>query len=203
MRHGSRFMASTTVLSALLSLLIQAACLAMPWETRAEASEAFWTLLRQPGHAVLIRHADAPGSGDPPGFRLDDCRTQRNLGPEGRAQARRVGEAFRARGITVARVLSSQWCRCRETAELMALGPPVEAFPALNSLFHDRSRAGEQMRDIRALLAGLKSDQLIVLATHHATILELTGIAVGSGEMVAVRIEAGGAPKVAGRLRVH
>lgn len=185
------------------AIAVLALCLAIVAVDRAQASDAFWALLRQPGHAVLIRHADAPGGGDPRGFRLDDCSTQRNLGPEGRAQARRIGEAFRARGIKVARILSSQWCRARETAELMALGPAVETFPALNSLFHDRSRAPEQMRDIRALLASLKPDELIVLATHHATILELTGIAVGSGEMVAVRIEAGGAPKVAGRLRVE
>lgn len=186
-----------------LMLPVLVTCLAALGAAPAQASDAFWALLRQPGHAVLIRHADAPGGGDPQGFRLDDCRTQRNLGPEGRAQARRVGAAFRARGIKVARVLSSQWCRAQETATLMALGPAIETFPALNSLYHDRSRAPEQMRDIRALLASLKPDELIVLATHHATILELTGIAVGSGEMVAVRIEPGGVPKVAGRLRIE
>lgn len=186
----------------MLSVLLGAFALAICGSVPAKASDAFWALLRQPGHAVLIRHADAPGGGDPQGFRLDDCRTQRNLGTQGRAQARRIGEAFHARGIKVTRVLSSQWCRCRETAELMALGPTIETFPALNSLFHDRSRATEQMRDIRALLAGLKPDELVVLATHHATILELVGLAVGSGEMVAVKIEAGGVPKVAGRLRI-
>ena len=186
-----------------VAMVVLALCLAIVAVDRARASDALWALLREPSHAVLIRHADAPGGGDPQGFRLDDCSTQRNLGPEGRAQARRVGEAFRARGIKVARVLSSQWCRAQETATLMALGPAIETFPALNSLYHDRSRAPEQMRDIRALLASLKPDELIVLATHHATILELTGIAVGSGEMVAVRIEPGGVPKVAGRLRIE
>ena len=77
-----------------------------------------WLLLKQPGHVVFMRHSDAPGSGgygDPPGFELEDCATQRNLSDEGRAHARRTGEAFRKRGIAFDRVLTSPWCRCKET----------------------------------------------------------------------------------------
>ncbi len=83
-----------------------------------------WALLKQPGHVVFMRHSDAPGSGgygDPPGYRLDDCATQRNLSDEGRAHARRTGEAFKKHGVVFDRVLTSPWCRCKETAQL-ALG---------------------------------------------------------------------------------
>ena len=81
--------------------------------------EATWKLLAGGGQAVLIRHAiTTPGVGDPPGFRLEECSTQRNLTDEGRGHARRVGEAFRARKIPLARVMSSPWCRCLETARL-------------------------------------------------------------------------------------
>ena len=83
------------------------------------ASEHLWTHLKAGGQVVLIRHAiTTPGVGDPPGMRLDDCSSQRNLTDEGRRDARRLGEAFRARGLPVDRVLSSPWCRCLETARL-------------------------------------------------------------------------------------
>ncbi|HZN31975.1 MAG TPA: histidine phosphatase family protein, partial [Xanthobacteraceae bacterium] len=85
---------------------------------------ALWAALRAGGHVALIRHtATIGGAGDPPGFRLDDCATQRNLTEQGRAQARRLGETFRAESVPVGKVLSSQWCRCRETVALMGLDP--------------------------------------------------------------------------------
>ena len=97
------------------------------WACGAAAEEpaaALWDALRAGGHVALIRHAATTGgAGDPPGFRLDDCTTQRNLTDRGRAEARRLGERLRAEGIAVGKVLSSQWCRCRETADLMELGP--------------------------------------------------------------------------------
>src|SRR5687768_8648793 len=78
----------------------------------AEASESMWTALRSKKAIALLRHAEAPGIGEPPGFTLGDCSTQRNLSPEGRAQAVATGERFRANGIAAAAVYSSQWCRC-------------------------------------------------------------------------------------------
>src|SRR3546814_19163678 len=94
----------------------------------AETEEALWAALKQGGHVAIMRHATAPGFGDPEGFRLNDCSTQRNLSDAGRAQARRIGDAIRAHGVTIGRVLSSRWCRCLETAALLGLGP-VEAYP--------------------------------------------------------------------------
>src|SRR5262245_2403480 len=87
--------------------------------TAVAADEEVWALLKGGGQVILIRHAiTTPGVGDPPGMRVDDCSTQRNLTDEGRRDARRVGETFRTRGLVVDRVLSSPWCRCLETARL-------------------------------------------------------------------------------------
>src|SRR5512137_714544 len=115
--------------------------------------------LRQGGHALLIRHAQTePGVGDPPGLRLDDCRTQRNLSTAGREQARAIGEALRARGIPVAEVRSSQWCRCLDTARLAFAGhAPVRAWPALDSFFDDRSVEPDRTRELRAAIAAVPS----------------------------------------------
>ena len=83
-----------------------------------------WAALRAGGHVALVRHgATAGGAGDPPGFRLDDCATQRNLTDKGRAEARRLGDQFRSEDVAVGKLMSSQWCRCQETAALMDLGP--------------------------------------------------------------------------------
>ena len=101
------------------------------------ADDAVAERLQEPGAVLLIRHALAPGVGDPDGFRLDDCATQRNLSDEGRRQARAIGDWLRARGIGQAHVYSSQWCRCLETAALLDLGPVTE-LPALNSFFERR-----------------------------------------------------------------
>src|SRR5690606_14411439 len=96
----------------LLCAALALAGLALPAATLAQ--DEAWSLLRQRGYAVLMRHSDAPGYGDPPGYRLDDCATQRNLSEEGRAHARRIGESFRERGVRFDRVLTSPWCRCKE-----------------------------------------------------------------------------------------
>lgn len=160
------------------------------------AGEDVWPALREGRAAALLRHALAPGGGDPPGFRLDDCATQRNLSGEGRAQARALGALFRANGIAAATVLSSAWCRCRETAALMALGPVGHA-PALDSVFADRAAGPARTAALRALLAAWRGGPL-VLVTHQVNITALTGIFPASGEGVAVRT--GGEAEVLGRF---
>ena len=99
----------------------------------ATSEEAAWNALRAGGIA-LFRHANAPGVGDPPGMRLDDCSTQRNLDEDGRIQARRIGDAFRSRNIQMGAVLASQWCRATETAQLAFPGL-VRVDPVFNSFF--------------------------------------------------------------------
>src|SRR6266545_6979699 len=96
----------------------------------ADDSRDAWAALVNGSHVALIRHGNAPPGhgGDPPGFKIDDCATQRNMDERGRAQARALGEAFRRHGVRVDKVLSSPWCRCLETARLMALGPIENAW---------------------------------------------------------------------------
>ncbi len=140
-----------------------------------------WAALKKPGTIVLFRHAIAPGGGDPPGHSLDDCNTQRNLDDEGRAQARRIGERFRAQGIKVEAVLSSQWCRTRETARLAFPGLPKDA-PAFNSFFSDRSNEAAQTAAARRQLLAWRGTGVLVVVTHQVNITALTGIAPASGE---------------------
>lgn len=147
---------------------------------------SLWSSLRAGGNIVLIRHAIAPGGGDPPGFRLDDCSTQRNLSEQGRKQARSIGAAFRSRGVPVERVLTSQWCRCKDTAELLDLAT-VHEYPVLNSFFSDRSTALEQTEALRRFVAEAAPQGNIVLVTHQVNITELTGVFPSSGEMVVIR----------------
>ena len=163
-----------------------------------------WAVLKQPGHVVFMRHSDAPGSGgygDPPGYRLDDCATQRNLSEEGRAHARRTGEAFRRNGIGFDRVLTSPWCRCKETAEL-AMGKAAEVFTPLSNLVGRSEHREPQVKALKAYLAGLDGKTRVLLVTHGIVINALTGIQPASGEMVIVKPGPGGEPKVAGRLQV-
>jgi broad specificity phosphatase PhoE len=158
-----------------------------------------WASLRAPGHFALIRHALAPGTFDPPGFRIDDCATQRNLSDEGRAQAARIGDLFRANGIAAARVFSSQWCRCLETATLLKLGD-VTPQPLLNSFAQDRDRAVQQTAAARPWIAQLDLATPTVMVTHQVVITALSDVFPGSGEIVVMRRQPDGRLLVAGRL---
>jgi phosphohistidine phosphatase SixA len=165
----------------------------------AQAAGAVWDALRGGGKVVVLRHASTePGLGDPPGFRLEDCATQRNLSEAGRAEARRIGAAFARRAVPVARVLSSRWCRCVETARL-AFGR-VEPWAPLDSFFADRSRESQQTRAVRALIAEPLTGGNLILVTHQVNITALTGIVPGTGEMVVLNPKPGGRFTTVGRL---
>lgn len=146
--------------------------------------------LSEPGLVAIVRHALALGSGDPASFTLDDCATQRNLDARGREQARAIGAAIRAAGTIVDRVLTSQWCRCRDTARLLNLGP-VEELPALNSFFRNPARADAQTAELRDFLASLPPGETVILVTHYVNIRALTGRGVASGEVVLLNIGRG------------
>jgi phosphohistidine phosphatase SixA len=152
----------------------------------------------QPGTVVLFRHALAPGGGDPPGFRLNDCSTQRNLSDEGRAQAQRIGRAFKTQGIEVGAVWASQWCRTRETADLAFPGQRVDQ-AAFNSFFGTPNAASEQTRAAQQLLADWRGPGVLVVVTHQVNITALTGIVPNSGEGVVVKLTPQGLV-VAGRI---
>ena len=150
-----------------------------------------WAALREGGVVALLRHARAPGFGDPPGFRLSDCATQRNLSEEGRAQARRLGEAFRAEGVPVGRVLSSGWCRAMETGRL-AFGDLVEREAALDSFFEDRAEGPRQTAAMAALVEGWRGrTDCLVCITHQVNVTALTGLVPAEGEIVVVAARGG------------
>lgn len=144
----------------------------------------------QPGSVVLIRHALAPGVGDPAAFALNDCKTQRNLNDEGRAQAARIGEFFRKQTVPVDAVWSSQWCRTRETADLAFPGVRVDK-AAFNSFFGEPDNAPAQTREAKALLDAWQGSGLLVVVTHQVNITAITGVVPTSGEVVVLRREAG------------
>lgn len=158
--------------------------------------------LKQPGVHAIMRHALAPGTGDPENFSLDDCTTQRNLDESGRAQAREIGTRLRDAGIDFDRVLTSQWCRCRETARSLGLGA-VEDLPALNSFFRDRSTAGAQTEELRSFLAALPDDERIMLVTHQVNITALTDQVPSSGEILLIRVNDAAEVEVVGEYLVQ
>ena len=164
-----------------------------------ETEEALWNALSTGEAVALIRHALAPGTGDPAGFKLDDCATQRNLSEEGRRQARQIGNAFREHGIISAQVWSSRWCRCLETARLLELGP-VQPLLSLDSFFNQPGSGPAQTATLREFLSQPFEGPPRVLVTHQVNITGLTGVVPRSGEIVVVQPTSEGAIRVMGRL---
>lgn len=160
----------------------------MPAAQAAENSEsAIWEALRSGEGIALIRHALAPGGGDPANFVLDDCSTQRNLSDTGRNQSRHIGQLFKDNDPAAVRLHSSQWCRCLETAELMGL-TEVESNPLLNSFFRNRAAGPGQLAKLNQWLRQQpKTEQPLVLITHQVVITGLTGVFPASGEIVVIR----------------
>lgn len=167
------------------------------WATDSEAL----ALIRAGGVVVAFRHAVAPGTFDPPGFRTGDCHTQRNLSEEGRTQARRIGSWFQARTLVPARVRASPWCRCLDTARLAfgqaevwaALGSPNGAVEATNEA---------HLRELRQALAlaSLQPGRFEVWVTHMFVLSALVGSGTDSGEGLVLRVDAAGVPRVLARL---
>lgn len=147
---------------------------------------ALWRALGSKGHVALLRHAIAPGTGDPPEFAIGDCSTQRNLSEEGRKQAARIGARFQENVMETAQIFSSQWCRCQETAKLLGLGP-VKELPILNSFFQRPERRTRQTQALKEWLASQDLDGPLVLVTHQVNIAALTGVYPASGELVVIR----------------
>ena len=167
----------------------------------AAANESdLWHALKGGGHVALLRHALAPGIGDPADFRLEDCSTQRNLSAEGRSQATKIGDRFRQNGILNATVYSSQWCRCIDTAELLGLGP-VEPLETINSFFQNFENQEPQTLALENWIRTQSLNQPIVLVTHQVNITALTGVYLASGELVIVKVSDDEPMKVIGTLQ--
>lgn len=168
----------------------------------AVASEKAWKKVSSPkatGYVLLLRHAIAPGVGDPANFKIGDCSTQRNLSEEGRAQARAIGAWLKSEKIRIARVESSRWCRSIETAKLMDIGK-VKQNPNLDSLFNsDNPIADPKTAATRELIIEHRNKKgLLVLVFHQINIMALAGGGVDSGEGVLVRATRDGQLKVMG-----
>ena len=145
-------------------------------------------------YVLLMRHAHAPGVGDPLGYSLDRCETQRLLDDRGKSQAVRIGHWLRAQGVIQASVHASPWCRCRQTAELLDLGPVVIE-PSLASFFDQPEQASSRNKSLQAFISKslrLKNSRPLVLVTHHVNIREFVGQNVGSGDMVLAQVDANG-----------
>jgi broad specificity phosphatase PhoE len=168
---------------------------------RAAVAPSPLALLRRGGHVILMRHAaTVPGIGDPAGFVLEQCGTQRNLSAAGRQDATRIGAAFTRLGIPVDQVRSSRWCRCLDTATL-AFGRATPE-PLLDSLFQeDAGATASRLRAAHAWLATLRLKGNIVLVTHDVNIRALVGNYVEQGDMVVASIIENGALRVAGVLK--
>lgn len=170
----------------------------------ASADEAAaWVALRAGGAVALMRHADAPGgAGDPAGFKLEDCATQRNLSAKGRADAAVMGDKIRAERVTVAKVISSPWCRCVDTANLMKLGAP-EIDPTFSNAFVLRDRRDALTEGARGVIRKWSGPGALLVSTHGANIVALTGGPnPDSGEIVVVKGGAGATFREIGRIPV-
>ena len=165
-----------------------------------------WTLIPPPAkanlatdlhdgqHVLLMRHADAPGYGDPAGYQLGNCSTQRNLGDKGRRQAVVIGEWLNKQGIRSAKVISSPWCRCLDTARLLDKGSVIKS-DALGSFFDDMSLQKQKTQELEKLIRTQLSENPntpLILVTHHVNIQAFTGKVVNVGDMVLVRVDKNG-----------
>jgi len=161
---------------------------------------AMFGRMKTGGHILMIRHALAPGNGDPANFQIGDCSTQRNLDGRGREQATAIGKMLRSKGIASARVYSSQWCRCYETAKLLALGPVAE-LPALNSFFELTQNREPNLKALRKFIAEQPPDgRLVILVTHFVTVSAVTGEGVSSGDGVLLKLNKNAPYEVVGRV---
>ena len=148
------------------------------------ASDLNWKPAQDGDKIILIRHAKAPGGGDPEGFKIEDCKTQRNLDMMGINQAKKIGKLFREKKIKIDKVLSSEWCRCKDTAKFAF--NDFETFDALNSFYSTKFAKNEkrQIKDLKKYIKNWKSNKNLILVTHYVVISSMLNIAVSSGEIV-------------------
>lgn len=183
-------------ISAILLGFVAAADSAGAGETEA------WTALRAGRHVALMRHTDAPGGvGDPAGFRIDDCATQRNLSAKGREDAEKIGARLRSEGISFEKIISSPWCRCVDTATLLQLGP-VAADATFGNVVVLSDQRQSLTTGARAVIEQWNGSGILLVVTHGANIAAITGISPASGEIVVLRTGSGGSESV-GRLLLH
>lgn len=181
------------IVSALLTLFLSGTSLAK--EDNAEA----WKTLREGNAVLMMRHALAPGTGDPANFKLGDCSTQRNLNEAGREQARSWKPFLAEHGITEARVFSSQWCRCMDTATEIGMGE-VTGWSPLNSFFRNRGDGPGQTRQTIEGVNEMPAGAPVILVSHQVNTTALTGIYPSSNEGVIIALPLSDSPRVLARV---
>jgi phosphohistidine phosphatase SixA len=203
-----------SVLKLVAFALLQFFCLSVSLALAKDNDQSLWQQLRSGGHVVLIRHADAPGTYDPPGFRLGDCATQRNLSVKGREQAKKIGQTMAEQKVPIGTVLSSQWCRCLDTATL-AFGASkvrksVELSSPTNLSATQRDANAKMMRlSILALRDEAASSSPnrsnVVYVTHNFNIQDILGVSADEGELIIVRADGNkpGELLIVGRIRIE
>ena len=151
---------------------------------KADLNNNLMKQLEDGGKLIFIRHAYAPGSGDPNNFNLNDCNTQRNLSKEGREQAQYIGEFFRKNKIKIYKVLSSEWCRCKETAKIAFKDFSTMKF--LNSFYSSKfaKNKDKQVKALNDYIEKFKSDKNLILVTHYVLISEVLNYSPSSGEII-------------------
>ena len=151
---------------------------------KADLNKKLINQLEEGGKLIFIRHAYAPGSGDPDNFNLNDCSTQRNLSKEGQRQAEYIGEFFRNNKVKIDKVLSSEWCRCKETAKIAFKNFSTNSF--LNSFYSSKfaKNRDKQVKALKEYIKKFKSDKNLVLVTHYVLISEILNYRPSSGEIV-------------------
>ena len=151
------------------------------------SAEAYWEPAKNGDKIILIRHSKAPGFGDPPGFKIKDCKTQRNLSKEGIDQSKKIGKLFQKNQIKIDQVLSSQWCRCKDTAKYAFKN--FKEFSALNSTFqppYDKN-AKKQIKELKDFIQKWNGKGgNLVLVTHYVIITAITDVVPRSGEIVII-----------------
>lgn len=183
----------------MLRLLTLLAALVLP--IQAYAGDNILARLAEPRTHAVMRHAQAPGGGDPENFELGNCATQRNLNEDGRRQAGRAGDLIRAAGVRIDVVWSSQYCRCLETVRLMDVGPVTEKAD-LNSFSAAPYKGPGKTRRVREALAALPPDQTVLLVTHNVNAESLTGDRPVPGEIQVVHVSEAGEVTLLGAVRV-
>ena len=188
MKNSKTLQASKTPFGWLIVLAFLTAALLPESPSRAEPlAEAIAGINAD---VLFLRHALAPGFGDPEHFRIDDCTTQRNLDDVGRAQARAIGAYMQENRIAPDVILSSRWCRCQDTAREMDMGP-FTTHEGLNSFFESHVDREKTLTALRERMRAIEDDSLVLMVTHQVVITAITGIAPRSGGMVAYNSRTG------------
>ena len=183
---------------AALAALVLAVWLMTVPRAAADSADDAWAALAKGGHVALIRHGNAPPGqgGDPPGFKFDDCSTQRNLDDAGREQARALGEVFRKHGVQVDRILASPMCRCLETGRLMTVGTVETSW----DLLPDTGSSTSRLEALERMITSWRGPGTLVLVTHGFTVGRLAGVMLEQAETLVVNPTAAKRSRAVGRI---